>query len=146
MKASYRTQDGRMTFEVSGDTPKQIWEQVAAVQELFEADSECGLCHSKEGKGLRFVAREYDDNKYYELRCLQCFARLSFGQHKKGGGLFAKRKDKDGNRLEHRGWEKYERKQAGAAGNGGKQPSASGQHYEPDPAYSGGITDDDVPF
>ena len=144
MKAHYKTADGRIQFEVSADLPKQIFEQIAAVQELFEADTECGLCHGKEGKGLRFVVREVDDNKYYELRCLQCFARLQFGQNKKGGGLFAKRKDKEGNRLEHRGWEKWERKPA-ATSTASAQPT-TGRSYEPDPAYTGGITDDDVPF
>ena len=38
---------------------------------------------------------------------MDCGAVLGFGQHKKGGTLFPKRKDADGNWLENRGWYKY---------------------------------------
>jgi hypothetical protein len=44
---------------------------------------------------------------YYELRCADCGARLSFGSMKKGGGLFPRRKDSEGNWLPDRGWVKW---------------------------------------
>ena len=47
--------------------------------------------------------RTVDDNEYYELRCMDCGAKLAFGSMKKGGGLFPKRKDADG-KLATRQW------------------------------------------
>ena len=41
------------------------------------------------------------------MRCMDCGARLAFGSHKKGGGMFPKRKDADGNYLPDRGWQKW---------------------------------------
>jgi hypothetical protein len=38
---------------------------------------------------------------------MKCGARLSFGVHKKGGGLFPKRKDNEGNWLSDNGWVKW---------------------------------------
>ena len=165
MKAHYKTADGRIVFEVNGDTPKVVFEQIAAIQDLFECETECGVCHDKEA-GIRFVKRDAETHdgkkvKYYELRCRKCFARFQFGQAQEGGGLFPKRKDKDGKPLPNRGWEKYERPQRAAANGQTKpaeqanlpgarttQPAAApqGRRYEPE-EYSGpGITDDDVPF
>ena len=53
------------------------------------------------------VVRENDGNEFYELRCLDCGAKLAFGAHKKGGGLFPRRKDIDGEWLSDRGWQKW---------------------------------------
>lgn len=106
MKAHYKTANGRLTFEVQGESAKELFSQVATLQEVFEAESVCGVC---QGQDLRFQMREVDDFKFYELVCRKpgCFARFSFGQAKKGGGLFPKRKDSDGNWLPNHGWEKY---------------------------------------
>ena len=41
---------------------------------------------------------------------MDCGARLAFGVMKKGGGLFPKRKDADGNWFPDRGWVKYNAK------------------------------------
>lgn len=158
MKAHYKTADGRIVFEVNGETPKAVFEQIAGVQELFEAEPVCGACRSSEGKGIRYQVRHAEKDgrqfKYYELRCLQCFARFQFGQASEGGGLFPKRKDKDGKPLPNRGWEKYERRPqpdtkaaAGApAGRAASAPARPSGEYQ-DPYGDGpGVTDDDVPF
>jgi hypothetical protein len=40
--------------------------------------AKCGVCGSE---NIKFVVRVVDDNEYYELRCMDCGAILSFGQH-----------------------------------------------------------------
>lgn len=133
MKAHYRTENGRITFELSGETAKDLFSSIAAIQEVFEADIFCGCCNES---ALRFVVRKVDDFDFYELRCLtpKCHAKLAFGQAKKGGGLFPKRKDKDGNWLPNGGWEKYQK--------GGKQTTRTEDANE---QYGGGFSDEDVP-
>ena len=104
MKAHYRTANGRITIEVEGGTQKELFKAVADVQEVFDADARCGDCQSAD---IAFRVREVDDNQYYELHCRNCQARLSFGQHKQGGTLFAKRVDDQKNPLPKGGWRKY---------------------------------------
>jgi ribosomal protein L40E len=69
---------------------------------VFE-ETKCGKCGSE---NLRFVVRTVDENEYFELRCMDCGAKLAFGSMKKGGGLFPKRKDGD-NWLPDGGWLKW---------------------------------------
>lgn len=109
MKAHYRTKNSRITLEVEGTTVKELFEKVAQLQDIFEAEEECGLCGSQ---SIRLVSRENDGNRYHELKCLDCGAAFSFGQRKKGGDLFPRRKDKDGNWLADRGWTKYDKAKA----------------------------------
>ena len=91
MKVNYKTKNGRISVELEGDSQRDIFAEIARFQEVFE-ETTCGKCGSD---NLRFVVRNVDDNLYYELRCADCGAKLSFGSHKKGGGLFPKRKDGD---------------------------------------------------
>lgn len=116
MQASYRTGNGRLTFELTGDQ-KEIFEGISRIMEVFEEEM-CGRCS---GKDLRFVVRVVDDKKYYELVCRssKCRAKLAYGQSQTGGTLFPKRKlkadgtpasprDKDARYdHEHRGWHFY---------------------------------------
>ena len=97
-----RTTDGTMTYEVEGDTHSDLFERLAAIEEVFEENT-CGKCGQSD---LRHVVRTVDDNQYFELKCLNkdCRAKLAFGQNKKGGGLFPKRKDEDGNWKGSNGW------------------------------------------
>ncbi len=100
MKVTYTTGSGRLTFEVECPSGKVAFEVVAAIQELFEEPC-CGACKSK---NIRCDVRVFDGNKYYKLVCNDCAAQLDFGQHKEGGGLFVKRRDKDGRDMPDGGW------------------------------------------
>jgi DNA-directed RNA polymerase subunit RPC12/RpoP len=106
MKIKYQTGSGRVSVEVEGDTQKDIFKQLSAFQEIFD-ESSCKKCSSE---NLRFVVRTIDENEYYEIRCADCGARLEFGQTKKGGMLFPRRKDKDGEWLPDGGWVKWNTK------------------------------------
>lgn len=94
---------GNLTLDINAETQKEVFKELATFEEVF-GESSCGKCNSD---NLRFVVRENDGNEYYELRCQSCGARLSFGSHKKGGGLFPRRKDSDNNYLPDKGWQKW---------------------------------------
>lgn len=101
MKVTY--QAGRLTASFECDTQKDLFAQLSSFQEVFGQHA-CGKCQSED---LRYVVRENDGNEYHEIRCNKCSGRLSFGVNKKGGGLFPKRKDADGNWLPDGGWVKW---------------------------------------
>jgi hypothetical protein len=102
MKVKYKVGD-RLEFELEGAGQKELFKELASIQEIFGEES-CGLCGSK---NLRFVVRNVEGNDYFELRCNDCGAILAFGQHKKGGTLFPRRKDDNNNWLPNRGWHKW---------------------------------------
>ena len=116
MEAQYKTRDGRLLIKVEAEHQKGLFKELAATQEVFESESECGCCHSQE---LRFRVRVVDENEFYELAC-NCGARFEFGQHKKGGSLFPKRRGDDGAALPNRGWAKWE---PAAPSNSKNQPA-----------------------
>ena len=103
MKVNYTNSTGRISAEIIADTQVEIFEQLAHFQEIFD-ESACGKCGSE---NIRFQVRTVEDNLYYELRCMDCGAKLAFGTMKKGGRLFPRRKDKEGNWLNDRGWVKW---------------------------------------
>lgn len=105
MKLKYKVND-KLEFELEAEGQKQVFKELATIQEIF-GESQCGCCKSGD---VKFVVRNVDDNDYYELRCTKCGAVLSYGQHKKGGTLFPKRKDENGNYLDNNGWYKYTKK------------------------------------
>lgn len=111
MKVKYKVGD-RLEFELEGSGQKEIFKELATIQEIF-AEEKCGLCSST---NLRFVVRNVDSNDYYELRCNDCGAVLAFGQHKKGGTLFPKRKDDEGNWLPNKGWHKWQKEEVADKG------------------------------
>ena len=102
MKVIFKVSD-KMTVELEAKTQKDIFQQLGSIQEIF-GETTCGKC--KKGN-LRFVVRNVDDNDFYELHCLDCYAKLPFGCHKKGDTLFPKRKDDANVRLPDNGWFKY---------------------------------------
>lgn len=103
-----------LSIEVDGDNNKDLFENLASLEEVFGEQS-CGKC--KKGN-FRHIVRVVDDNKFYEIVCLSCGAKLSYGSHKKGGTLFPKRKDNEegsvtgeGNKyLPDKGWLKWDGK------------------------------------
>lgn len=102
MKVRYFT--NKLEFELEGSTEKELFKQIAKVSEVFEAEP-CGACKSEE---TRFCVRTVEENDYFERQCTKCGAKLSYGQNKKGGALFPKRKDADGKwDSKCRGWAKY---------------------------------------
>ncbi len=98
MEASYRTRNGRMMVKIDAKTQKDLFRDLAQFQSVFEADESCGRCGSAQ---VNFEVRTVDANDYYSLRCLDCGAELSFGQHKQGSTLFPKRG-------ENKGWRKWQ--------------------------------------
>lgn len=104
MKVTYTASD-KLRFELEGSGQKEVFKELATIQEIFSEDK-CGLCKKD---NLKFVVRNVDSNDYYELRCNDCGAVLAFGQHKKGGTLFPKRKDDENNWLPNNGWHKWQK-------------------------------------
>lgn len=103
-----------LSVEVSGESDKELFSQIAKAQALFE-DSVCGHCGSE---NIRFVVRQVEgDNEYYELHCKECGHKLVYG-HAKSGYMYPKRyetnkkgiavKDESGKPkfLPHKGWQK----------------------------------------
>ena len=92
---------GNVTTHIERETQKEVFKDLAAFEEVF-GEAVCGKCGSE---NVRCVVRENDGNEYYEMRCNDCGAKLSFGVHKKGGGLFPRRKNADGEYLPDKGWQ-----------------------------------------
>ena len=101
MKVTY--QSGKLSVQFDCETQKDLFSQLSSFQEVFN-ETQCGKCGSE---NLRFVVRHNDGNEYYELRCLDCGAKLQYGVNKKGGTLFPKRKNAEGEWLPDRGWTKW---------------------------------------
>lgn len=131
IQANYQTKNGQLTFQVEGKEQRDIFEQIASIQEVFDENT-CGLCKKN---NLRFIVRNVDDNNFYEYHCTDCGARLSLSQNKKGGTLYPVRKLK-GNKpatvndegpfdFKTKGWYKWERKSEGT------QPSAAQNNSPP---------------
>lgn len=104
MRLTYKTDRSELTVE--GGDVKEVFEEMAAAQEVF-SNSVCGACDSH---NTRLSVREVDGNRYYACKCSDCGAELAFGQKRDGGTLFPKKKDKDGNWLSGNGWVKYQPK------------------------------------
>jgi hypothetical protein len=104
MKIRYSAVGGRLVFESDVANPKEAFEWLSTVQELFE-ESVCGLCGQNH---LSYEVREYDGNNYYKLFCRNCHAQLDFGQRRDGANLFIKRKDAEGNVLTNNGWYRWQ--------------------------------------
>ena len=94
---------GNLLFELDASDERTLFEKIAHVQEVF-GNNVCGKCGNTDTK-LR--VRTVEDDKYYEGICPQCFARFSFGCHKKGNTLFPKRKNDKGEYLPDNGWVKW---------------------------------------
>jgi hypothetical protein len=106
MNVTYRVGD-RLTFELEEKTVVDVVERLHQIDEVFDNL----VCPVNNSKDVHFVVREDKEaNKYYELRDRKSGYKLAFGQHKKGGTLFPRRKDAEGNWLPNQGWTKWEGK------------------------------------
>ena len=85
MRVSFRI--GNITVHAEGRDTSEIFEELAAVQKTFEEDR-CGLCDSP---NLQYVVREEGGYKFYELRCKDCYAKLTFGKSQDGRELYPRR-------------------------------------------------------
>ena len=103
MKVQYKV-NPKLIIEFEADSQRSMFEELARTTEVF-GEFVCGKCQKNNLKHI--VRTDKDDNKYYELRCLDCGARLSYGCHKKNEGLFPKRKDGD-TWLADKGWLKWD--------------------------------------
>ena len=105
MKINYQTKSKRINVELQANSPKDAFKQLAEFQEVFD-EQHCGSCGSDH---IKFQVRTVEGNDYYEMRCNSCFAKLAFGQHKVGDGLFPKRKNDDGKYdNETKGWKRWQ--------------------------------------
>jgi hypothetical protein len=102
MKVKYKV-NNNLEFEVEGSGQKEVFKELAIIQEIF-GEGSCGLCNKN---NIKFIVRNVEGNDYYELRCSDCNGVLAFGQHKKGGTLFPKRRDENNNWLPNKGWYKW---------------------------------------
>jgi hypothetical protein len=97
--------NGSLTVKITGDDEKQLLEGLHHANEVFFHS--CGMPGCK-AEGTRFQVRQVDDNKYYEVICTTCGAKLALGQHKKFKTLFPRRKDpKTKEKLPNNGWAKW---------------------------------------
>lgn len=121
MTARYMTTNRQLTFEITGATQQEVFEELAKIQEVFDTETSCGCC---DGTSIKYQHRNVQGNDFHELVCRnpQCRARFSFGHVKQPkGDLFPKRKNKDGEWLSNRGWEKYNANASNSTGNNRNQ-------------------------
>ena len=108
MKATLRYNAGNgFWVEVEAEGVKDAIKVMSQYLEVFGVQ-ECGKCQSK-----AIVCQHSQDGEghdYYKLRCTACGALLDFGQHRSGGTLFVKRKDKEGMWLPDGGWYHYNKR------------------------------------
>lgn len=114
MRAEYTTSNGRLKFVVEGATAKDIWGELGEIQELFDAENQCGCCQSNDIHYRKRVSKAKSGKNagsifdYYELVCMDCHARFEFGALKPPStSLFPKRRGEDGQPLPNGGWSKY---------------------------------------
>lgn len=108
MKVRYKSE--RVEIEIEGQDTKSVFAELAGAIEVFGVTT-CGACDSKNTVP---VAREVQNNHYFEVACRDCGASLAFGQRKIDGALYPRRKDKEGNYLNSNGWTKWKDRKAAA--------------------------------
>lgn len=117
MQVSYTTADGRMTVTVEGRDQTSVFQQIANFQEIFETPTKNVVINGTQvdSKDFRFqVRKNKDGDEFYEIvyagsdRDLRGY-KFELGCTKDPkGGLFPKRKDKEGNWIENNGWTKWQ--------------------------------------
>ena len=96
---------GKTWLEVEVGSVKDALKELSDYAEVF-SETTCGSCGSQEVRPLVRTARGYE---FYEVACLACNAKLSFGQTREGDKLFPKRRDQNGDEIGKNGWHQYEK-------------------------------------
>jgi hypothetical protein len=98
---------GSVTIGVEADKTTDAFKDLSSLEEVFGISC-CGKCACEDLSHV--VRKDAEENEYYELRCTNrdCRAKLAFGLHKKGGGMYPKRKDKDDKWLPDGGWMRWD--------------------------------------
>lgn len=111
MKVDYQLTLGGKNVVISQDcdSDTDVFKFLHHMGELFD-NCVCERNGESSDKVKVNVRTDNDDNEYYEMLCIdpsnkEChYARRKFGVNKKGGGLFPKNKDAEGN---WKPWTKY---------------------------------------
>jgi hypothetical protein len=111
MRVEYSVKLGGRDIVVSNEceSDSDVFKFLYHMQELFD-DCVCVRNGQTSDKVRVNVRTDKEDNEYYEMVCYdqskpECnYAKRVFGQNKKGGGLFPKSKDEEGN---WKPWRKY---------------------------------------
>lgn len=133
MKLTFKSPDGSLTVEAEPKTIKDGFDAIGQIKNLLMPEP-CGCCKSKATYPASKTAGGY---KFFEWVCPDCGAAMTLGEMKpeKGGHLFVKRKDKDGNVLPNKGWSVYQ-------GNGQREAPHSQEPNKEPQQYA----DEEVPF
>jgi hypothetical protein len=70
MKVLYKAND-KMQFEVEGGGQKELFKEIAQIQEIFGEDK-CGMCKKD---NIKLSVRTIEDNDYFELKWAEHFSR-----------------------------------------------------------------------
>jgi hypothetical protein len=89
MKVEYKISSNMVVY-IEGDDFRKLFEDIHAINDGLKPEP-CGKC----GDPSVHVVRESGGNKFYELRCVKCSARLSYGVEKETGKLYKKRAKTD---------------------------------------------------
>jgi hypothetical protein len=112
MKVSYTTKDGRLTAEFEVDTQVELFEELAAFQEIFE-NRVCTRNGQSSDNVVFRVRKDKEENKYYEMVCMDpnkelFLAKKAFNVHKTPKGyLYWEVKNKEGEFKKNNGWLRY---------------------------------------
>lgn len=93
MQLVFKAAGGKYTFQIEGKDIKDIFTQVAGIQDIFERNQQ----HCSVDSILQ--VRDIDGNLFYERYCPKCRHVFSYGQHKGAGTLFPNNK---------KGWTMYD--------------------------------------
>ena len=94
MKINYRV-NSKVTIQLEPDSDVDAFKQLAHVEEVF-GDSCCGKCKKDNlSYHLRVATKGNKRYEYPEIRCKDCYAKLTFGQME-GGTVFPVRFQREG--------------------------------------------------
>lgn len=106
IEVTYRSRNPRFVIKATGETPKDVFGDLASMAEILDASEACGKCGCTE---IAPRVRRIEEDVFYEAKCTasDCGATLGFGQSRKGGFLFPKRKDEEKKWMPNKGWTIY---------------------------------------